>query len=62
MRSYVRIYDASAGASRVAFRDDDDPLDTYYVMGGVPPITERGRAEQIVAALNIAARQGVTEP
>lgn len=57
MRSYVRIFDVDTGTSRIAFRDDGDPLDTYYVMSGVPPITERDSADQLVAALNIATRR-----
>lgn len=54
-RVYVVIYDSSTGYARIAYRDPDDPYNSYYVDTEIPPFHSVSRARDVAAALNAAA-------
>lgn len=56
MRRFVTVYDSISSSYRIAFRDDDDDFDQFYIDTDIPTLPSKDAAERLRDALNLAER------
>lgn len=52
MRKYVTIFDKEKNLYRIAFRDPDDPADTYYMETSFSGSSNDDFVNRVVSSLN----------